>query len=77
MQEQAQNLAHAVSIFKLSSDGGLGRVAQQRAAPAVHAAPKPVVKPASKRAVAAPAPRAPAAPKKLASAAPGDDWEEF
>eukprot|EP01034_Spumella_vulgaris_P029752 gene29752-36847_t len=71
--EQAQNLAHAVSIFKLSSDA-MHKMAQ----PAPRAAPaKPAPKPAAPRTavVATASPKAP--PKKLASAAPGDDWEEF
>ncbi|RFP20240.1 HAMP domain-containing protein [Duganella sp. BJB488] len=66
MQEQAEMLAQAVSIFKLTNDQ------VRRAVPAVPA-PRPVpavsARPAAK----------PAAPKKLASAAPaaGDEWEEF
>ncbi|WGG52253.1 methyl-accepting chemotaxis protein [Rugamonas sp. DEMB1] len=77
MQEQAQKLAQAVSIFKLSSDGNAPR----------QAAPQPAPRPAASKAVAAPRPAAPlraaapaagkAAPKKLASAASSDEWEEF
>jgi methyl-accepting chemotaxis protein len=77
MQEQAQMLADAVSIFKLSHDEGARRPAPRPApgatpAPAARAA---AVAPAARPAVAARA----AAPKKLATAAPasGDEWEEF
>jgi methyl-accepting chemotaxis protein len=76
MQEQAQMLAEAVSIFKLSHHEGL-----RRPAPRAVSAPAPAARPAL---VPAPAPaRAPAArpatPKKLSTAAPasGDEWEEF
>ncbi|SFL92299.1 methyl-accepting chemotaxis protein [Rugamonas rubra] len=79
MQEQAQKLAQAVSIFKLSADGNAPR----------HAAPQLAPRPAPSKAVAAPRPAAPvraaapaaskstATPKKLASAASSDEWEEF
>jgi methyl-accepting chemotaxis protein len=79
MQEQAQMLAQAVSIFKLSHDETARR-------PAAVAAPRPA---APSRAVAAPAPRPapaarvaapkPAAARKPSAAAPaaGDEWEEF
>jgi methyl-accepting chemotaxis protein len=77
MQEQAQKLAQAVSIFKLSSDDNAPRQAAPQLAP----------RPAASKAVAAPRPAAPvraaapaagkAAPKKLASAASSDEWEEF
>ncbi|HEX8609754.1 MAG TPA: methyl-accepting chemotaxis protein [Telluria sp.] len=73
MQEQAQLLAAAVSIFKLNGD-------DRKAAPhaPVRTAPAVAAKSPS-RAVAtvARAPAAPAKPRKLAAAAPGDDWEEF
>ncbi|MDQ1817683.1 methyl-accepting chemotaxis protein [Massilia sp. CCM 9210] len=73
MQEQAQLLAAAVSIFKLNGDERKAAVhapAPSRAAPAPQRAPA--------RAVATVARPAPAAkPRKLAAAAPGDDWEEF
>ena len=80
MQEQAQMLAQAVSIFKLSHD--------EARRPAARApAPAPAPRPARRAAVAAPAPAPsprvaaarPAAPKKLATPAPaaGEEWEEF
>ncbi|GJI94868.1 methyl-accepting chemotaxis protein [Duganella caerulea] len=76
MQEQAEMLAQAVSIFKLSNDQ------VRRPAPAMPA-PRPTPAVTSRPATAA-APRPavaakPAAPKKLAPAAPaaGDEWEEF
>ncbi|NVD72629.1 HAMP domain-containing protein [Duganella sp. BJB1802] len=76
MQEQAEMLAQAVSIFKLTNDQvrrAVPAVPAPRPAPAVSA--RPAAKPAPRPAVAA----KPAAPKKLASAAPaaGDEWEEF
>ncbi|MBJ7313858.1 methyl-accepting chemotaxis protein [Rugamonas sp. CCM 8940] len=84
MQEQAQKLAQAVSIFKLSSDDNTLR----RPAPQVAARPtagKAVAVTAPRAAPAAPAaaarPAAPAAraatPKKLSAAASSDEWEEF
>ncbi|MBA5635698.1 HAMP domain-containing protein [Duganella sp. LX20W] len=77
MQEQAHNLAEAVSIFKLSHEDQARRpaVAVRAPAPAMAApAPRPTVAAAPVR----PAVTArPAAPKKLAASAPGDDWEEF
>jgi methyl-accepting chemotaxis protein len=75
MQEQAQLLAQAVSIFKLSHDEGTRRPA----APPPRAKPAPVAaaRPAPTRAVTAVAKPAPA--KKLSTAAPsaGEEWEEF
>jgi methyl-accepting chemotaxis protein len=87
MQEQAQLLSQAVSIFKLSHDVGV-----RRAAPASTPAPRRAVVAAPVRAAAAaiaatPRPAAaaaaaaaarPAAPKKAAPApSAGDEWEEF
>ncbi len=73
MQEQAQKLALAVSIFKLSGDDEKARAlakAAPRAAPPARAPARPAV-------AAPPRPAAPAAkPKKIAAAAT-DDWEEF
>ncbi|CUI08450.1 methyl-accepting chemotaxis protein [Massilia antarctica] len=71
MQEQAELLAAAVSIFKLNGDDKkVAAHAPLRAAPVAQRAPA--------RAVATVAKAAPAAkPRKLAAAAPGDDWEEF
>jgi methyl-accepting chemotaxis protein len=84
MQDQAQMLAQAVSIFKLSHDETMRRPAAPapRAAPAVAAtapakpaaaiaAPRPAAKPAA-RSASAPAPA-----KKASTAPSGDDWEEF
>ncbi|MBA5687117.1 methyl-accepting chemotaxis protein [Rugamonas apoptosis] len=75
MQEQAHNLAEAVSIFKLSHEDQVRRPALpvRAAAPAV-AAPRPAPAPAPVRPTVT---ARPAAPKKLAAAAPGDEWEEF
>jgi methyl-accepting chemotaxis protein len=74
MQEQAQMLAQAVSIFKLSNDQQDSR---RPAAPAQRSAPARAAAPAR---ATTPAPRVtaskPAAPKKL-SAAASDEWEEF
>jgi methyl-accepting chemotaxis protein len=81
MQDQASELAQAVSVFKL--DG----MAAHRAAPAPAAARKPAPRPVAKAAakpaarpaaqLARPAPSAGAARKPAAAAAAGDDWEEF
>ncbi|WP_342113755.1 methyl-accepting chemotaxis protein [Pseudoduganella sp. OTU4001] len=71
MQDQANNLAEAVSIFKLAGDEFA-----KRAAPAPRKA-KPAA-PARRTAVVPAAASEPKPPKKLAAAAPsGDDWEEF
>jgi len=68
MQEQADHLAEAVSIFKLAGD----EFNKQRIAP------KPVVRAPAKTTAVATRPAPAAQPKKLATAAPsGDDWEEF
>jgi methyl-accepting chemotaxis protein len=85
LQDQASELAHVVSIFKLVE----GEVVQVAAPSAMAAAPaatpaKPALrmaKPAAKAALKRPATLADAAaakPKKVASAAAGgDEWEEF
>ncbi|NBV17513.1 methyl-accepting chemotaxis protein [Janthinobacterium sp.] len=77
MQDQAQKLADAVSIFKLGSEA----VAPAAAAPASVRAPlpaRPALKVAAGMARQAKAAQAatPAPAKKLAAAG-GDDWEEF
>jgi len=82
LQDQANELAHVVSIFKLV-EGEQPHVAQHsvlESAPAATPAAKPKAaaaraKPALKR----PAPAAAAAPKpkKIASAGGNDEWEEF
>jgi methyl-accepting chemotaxis protein len=71
MQEQADKLAQAVSIFKLAGD----EFAKRAAPPPRPAKP---AKPAAPRSTAV-VPKAPSQqPKKLATATPaGDDWEEF
>ncbi len=73
MQQQAHQLAEAVSIFKLGNEPL--RVAAKPAVKTVAAAKPAVKKPVAKLANA-PAPRAAAAVKKAAAPA-GDDWEEF
>jgi methyl-accepting chemotaxis protein len=77
MQEQAQMLAQAVSIFKLADD-------EAHRASARAPAPRPAPRAAVAAPAPAPAPRVaaaarPAAPKKLATPAPaaGEEWEEF
>ncbi|UTY58845.1 methyl-accepting chemotaxis protein [Massilia sp. erpn] len=84
MQEQAQRLAEAVSIFKLSGDEAmLKRPVLAPRAPAIVKAAAPsvpvvVAPPAEAPAArAAEKPAAKPAPKKMASAPAGDDWEEF
>ncbi len=87
LQDQASELAHVVSIFKLV-EGEEAHVQAQSVlehAPAATPRPAPaprvparVGKPAAKRAaapasVAAPAPR----PKKIANGGANDEWEEF
>jgi methyl-accepting chemotaxis protein len=82
MQEQAQRLAGAVSIFKLGSEGQAAftaKAAVSAPAPAVRvaAAARPALKvAANKTRVAGARKTAPASDKKLAAAS-GDDWEEF
>ena len=82
MQDQAQRLADAVSIFKLGSEGdALVASAAVTAAPAPVPAPRAALKVAKVEArVVAQAPAAkrvtPPPAKKLAAAS-GDDWEEF
>ncbi|WP_374580253.1 methyl-accepting chemotaxis protein [Pseudoduganella sp.] len=72
MQDQATNLAQAVSIFKLAGDEFA-----KRAAPPVRKA-KPAAPARSTAVVPAAAAEPKQTPKKLATAAPsGDDWEEF
>jgi methyl-accepting chemotaxis protein len=69
MQEQAQKLAHAVSIFKLDGDAHKVLRAPVRAPRVAMAAPRAAV---THQAAPAAAPK----PKKVA-AATSDDWEEF
>jgi methyl-accepting chemotaxis protein len=83
LQDQASELAHVVSIFKLV-EGEEAHVAPQPAAVAAVAAPvaPKAAKPAQLRAArpalkkAAPAAAAPK-PKKVVAATSGDEWEEF
>jgi methyl-accepting chemotaxis protein len=69
LQDQASELAHVVSIFKL----GEGEQ-QQRRAPV-----KPLVLRSVSKPARAPAPvaAAPARPRKVASGTGGDEWESF
>src|SRR5450830_946462 len=87
LQDQASELAHVVSIFKLV-EGELPHAAAIGTSVAVKPAPvKPAPRPAALKAPRAavkkpaPAPEAPAAapakPKKAAVAAGADEWEEF
>ena len=86
LQDQAGELAHVVSIFKLV-EGEVAKPAERAALEQAPAASAPVprkapaarlAKPAAKRAVAPAASAAPSAkPKKLASSGASDEWEEF
>jgi methyl-accepting chemotaxis protein len=86
LQDQAGELAHVVSIFKLV-EGEVAHVVQRSAmeqAPAASAAMAPrkaPVRPAAKAALKRPAAAAPAAaqpkPKKIANSNSNDEWEEF
>jgi len=78
MGEQAQMLAQAVSIFKLSYDQDVRRPAA-RVLPRPAAAPAPAPAPAVAAPRPAAAPARAAAPKKLSTPAPAssDEWEEF
>ena len=74
MQDQAQKLADAVSIFKLD-----GESAAQAAMPApvkAAARPAPAVAATTRRLAKTAQAGAPPPAKKLAAAG-GDDWEEF
>ncbi len=71
MQDQAVELSHAVSIFKLSGNTIPSAVITKRATPAL-ASTKPIVKlPAAQKQLAA------KPQKALATEKNGDDWEEF
>ena len=83
LQDQANELAHVVSIFKLV-EGEEAQVVQHsvlETAPAASASqpqPQPKPAPARKPALKRPAAAAPAAkPKKIANAGGNDEWEEF
>ena len=84
LQDQASELAHVVSVFKLveGEDAHVPAQSVLEHAPAA-AAPQPrsaparvAAKPAIKRS-AAPAPKPAAKPKKIAHAGANDEWEEF
>ncbi|MET0320874.1 MAG: methyl-accepting chemotaxis protein [Duganella sp.] len=86
MQEQAEILARAVSIFKLASDGGRSAPASRLAPVAVKAAPRAPARPSAKPAVRLPAaaatkapakPAGTATPKPSSKPAQADEWEEF
>ncbi|MDO9419892.1 MAG: methyl-accepting chemotaxis protein [Herminiimonas sp.] len=75
LQDQAKNLAQAVSVFRVdASYAGLQAEAPRRTVQST-AKRAPIAAPARKTSLAAPE-RKPAAPSKPASSA-GDDWEEF
>ena len=77
MQDQAQMLADAVSIFKLGGESQAPAALPAAVAAPAKAAPRPVLKAASTARVAKVAKAAaPPSAKKLAAAG-GDDWEEF
>jgi methyl-accepting chemotaxis protein len=84
LQDQASELAHVVSIFKLA-EGEEPVVAARPVKLAVPVAAKPaqlrIARPAVKKpaspAAAAPAAPAPSKAKKAAAAANADEWEEF
>jgi methyl-accepting chemotaxis protein len=86
LQDQASELAHVVSIFKLvegetvhvvTAPSEMAAAAPARPAPSRPAKPAPlrVAKPALKR--PAPAAAAAAKPKKAAATTSNDEWEEF
>jgi methyl-accepting chemotaxis protein len=75
LQDQAKNLAQAVSVFRVdSSYTGMQAEAPRRTVQST-AVRAPIAAPAKKTSLAAPE-RKPAAPAKPASNG-GDDWEEF
>jgi methyl-accepting chemotaxis protein len=84
LQDQASELAHVVSIFKLAEGEEIHTLVKPAAAAPTRAAAKPaqlrVARAALKKpataAAPAPAPAAPK-PKKVVAAANSDDWEEF
>jgi methyl-accepting chemotaxis protein len=79
LQDQASELAHVVSIFKLV-DGEEAHVVAKPAAVAAAVAARPaqlrVARPALKKPAPAAAPAAPK-PKKVVATANNDEWEEF
>ena len=85
MQQQAQQLGEAVSIFKLGTEGAaVARVASAPKAQAAKLAATSAVKPAARAVTVRPAAAATPATKtatktsaKAATAPAGDDWEEF
>ncbi|MDO8439396.1 MAG: methyl-accepting chemotaxis protein, partial [Telluria sp.] len=82
LQDQANELAHVVSVFKLV-EGEQPHISQQSALETAPAATPPARPKAggarAKQALKRPAPAADAAqkPKKIASAGGNDEWEEF
>ncbi len=84
LQDQAAELAHVVSVFKLV-EGEVAHVAERSAleqAPAASAppprkAPARAAKSALKRPAPAAPPAAPVQPKKIANSGANDEWEEF
>jgi methyl-accepting chemotaxis protein len=80
LQDQASELAHVVSIFKLV-EGEEPHVVAKAAAVAAPVAARPAaqLRVAARPALKKPAPAAPAAPKpkKVVATANNDEWEEF
>ncbi|MEG1116058.1 MAG: methyl-accepting chemotaxis protein, partial [Janthinobacterium sp.] len=77
MQEQAQKLADAVSIFKLDGESA-AQAAMPASAPVVKAAARPAPSVAANtRRLAKTAQAGSPPPAKKLAAAGGDDWEEF
>jgi len=77
MQEQAQKLADAVSIFKLDGESA-AQAAMPASAPVVKAAARPAPSVATNtRRLAKTAQAGSPPPAKKLAAAGGDDWEEF
>jgi len=74
LQEQAQALAKAVSIFRLK--GGVAAIVQP-AAPRAAARPVTALAPRPARPIAAARPAPSATPRAQPRQAAGDDWEEF
>ncbi|MFP5391064.1 MAG: methyl-accepting chemotaxis protein, partial [Gammaproteobacteria bacterium] len=91
LQDQANELAHVVSIFKLvegeerhvmsepviADVAPVAPVAAPVAATVPAVVPKKAARPALKRPAAQAEAAAPAKPRKVAAAAAADEWEEF
>jgi methyl-accepting chemotaxis protein len=83
LQDQASELAHVVSIFKLVEGEEAHVVAKAVPVSApIAARPAPALRVTARPALKKPAPAAPAAPaaskaKKIGATASSDEWEEF